>query len=114
MKFFKKTIFLLLSIWFITLVVYSIRWFSDYLKCQASDTSYVCNQDPIQLVIFESLAILLLALFFIYKFLKANPKDDTFFLFLITRFSRKKEELELKLEESTKSMQEELKDNEKK
>tara|TARA_X000000368_G_C22997372_1_gene697299 strand:- start:50 stop:388 length:339 start_codon:yes stop_codon:yes gene_type:complete len=112
MKFFKKTIFLLISLWFITLSGNVVGYFVTCHVLERPD--WICVSEPIQLVIFESLAILLLTLFFIYKFLKEDSKNDTFFLFLITRFSRKKEELESKLEESTKSMQEELKDNEEK
>ena len=114
MKSNKKTISLLASIFFIYFLGSNAGCMFDYFTCQASECSYTCSNDTIQEAIFGYVCIMVMTLFFIYKFLTTDSKDDTFFLFLTRRLSRKKEEPELKLEESKKSTQEELKEDENK
>ena len=114
MKSNKKTISLFASIFFIYFLGSNAGCMFDYFTCQASECSYTCSNDTVQEATFAYVLIGVLTLFFIYSFLTIDSKEDTLFLFLTTRFSRKKEEHELKLEESTESTQEQLKEDEKK
>ena len=102
MKSYKKTISLLASIFSVYYLVPITGCLFDYFNCQASECSYACSNDTIQEAIFGYAAIMVMTLFFIYKFLTMDSKDDTLFLFLTRRLSRKKEEPELKLKESKK------------
>ena len=114
MESYKKTISLLASIFFVYYLVTMTGCLFDHFNCKASACSYTCSNDTIQEAIFAYAVIMVMTLFFIYKFLTTDSKDDTLFLFLTRRLSRKKEEPELKLQESKKSTQEELKEDENK
>tara|TARA_B100001094_G_C17423320_1_gene435721 strand:+ start:87 stop:473 length:387 start_codon:yes stop_codon:yes gene_type:complete len=123
MKFFKKTIFLSLSILMLVAVgnlVYTIKKHNDCLNmepfggvtigCPLSSDLPLINLPEIQLIKVNTLIFALLFLFFAYKFINVKSRDDLLFLFFITKLSKTKKDVDKKLEKSSQELQRELND----